>query len=175
MVTAFFISHIFFQISSNLSKIWLKLWKNGQFWTNAAKFQKNFSFINKFELELFPFLINNRKSQLFHFGHFLPKLGKVFKPVGSCNFSWSSTFCGFSRLNPIPGGEGLNTSYSRGGGAILHTPINFWTTGDTELKFYMLIDIHKLFWKKLFESADYAVMTSQLCKNYQILGQIRPK
>ena len=29
--------------------------------------------------------------------------------------------------------------------AILHTTTNFWTTGDTQLKFYMVIDIHKLF------------------------------
>ena len=33
----------------------------------------------------------------------------------------------------------------RAGGAILHTPTNFWTTGDTRLKFYMVINIHKLF------------------------------
>ena len=46
---------------------------------------------------------------------------------------------------PYSGG-GLNTSYS-GGCAILHTPTNFWTTGDTELKFYMVIDIHELFSK----------------------------
>ena len=26
-------------------------------------------------------------------------------------------------------------------------PPNYWTTGDKELKFYMVIDIHKLFWK----------------------------
>ena len=37
--------------------------------------------------------------------------------------------------HPIPGGV-----Y-----AILHTPTNFDTTGDTELKFYMVIDIYKLF------------------------------
>ena len=51
------------------------------------------------------------------------------------------------KFNPIPGGGGLNTSYSegRGNGAILHTPSNFWTTGDTELKIYMVIDMHKLF------------------------------
>ena len=36
---------------------------------------------------------------------------------------------------------GLNTSYSRG----VHTPTNFWTTDDKELKYYMVIDIHKLF------------------------------
>ena len=42
---------------------------------------------------------------------------------------------------------GLITSYSGGGGAILHTPNNFWTTGDTELKFYIVIDIHKSFHK----------------------------
>ena len=33
----------------------------------------------------------------------------------------------------------LKTSYS--GGAVLHTPYNFWTTDDTELKFYLVIDI----------------------------------
>ena len=31
------------------------------------------------------------------------------------------------------------------GGANLHTPTNFWTTGDTELKFYMVQKIYKLF------------------------------
>ena len=37
-----------------------------------------------------------------------------------------------------------------GGGEVdanLHTPNNFWTTDDTDLKFYMVIDIHKLFKK----------------------------
>ena len=38
---------------------------------------------------------------------------------------------------------GLHTSYS--GGAILHTHTNFWITGDTELKFDMVITIHKSF------------------------------
>ena len=31
------------------------------------------------------------------------------------------------------------------GSAILHTPTNIWTIGGTELKFYMLIEIHKFF------------------------------
>ena len=34
------------------------------------------------------------------------------------------------------------------GCAIKHIPANFLTTGDTELKFYMVIDIHKSFSKK---------------------------
>ena len=45
-------------------------------------------------------------------------------------------------LNPIQGG--LITSYS-GVRAILHTPTNFWTTGDTELKFYIVLNIYNLF------------------------------
>ena len=39
--------------------------------------------------------------------------------------------------HPIPGGV-----Y-----AILHAPTNFNTTGDTELTFYMVRNIHKLFQK----------------------------
>ena len=31
------------------------------------------------------------------------------------------------------------------GGVILHTPPNFWAIDDRELKFYMVIEIHKLF------------------------------
>ena len=46
-------------------------------------------------------------------------------------------------INPIPGGVWSHPI--PGGCAILHTPTNFWTTDDTELKFYMVIDIHKLF------------------------------
>ena len=53
-----------------------------------------------------------------------------------------SSYVANSGIIPIPGG-GLITSYSRGG-AILHTPTNFWTTDDTELKFYMVLDINKL-------------------------------
>ena len=49
-------------------------------------------------------------------------------------------------INPIPGG-GSEQILFRGVCAILHTPTNFWTTGDTELKFYMVIDIRKLFSK----------------------------
>ena len=49
-----------------------------------------------------------------------------------------------------------NTSYS--GGVVLHTLFNFWTTNDRELKFYMIIDIHKLFRK--IESDNYVFMTS---------------
>ena len=45
---------------------------------------------------------------------------------------------------PDPRGGGLNTFYS-GGYTVLHTPTNFWTTVDAELKFYMVMDIHKLF------------------------------
>ena len=44
-------------------------------------------------------------------------------------------------FNPIQGGS---EQILFRGGAILHTPANVWTTGDTELKFYMVIDIHKL-------------------------------
>ena len=47
-------------------------------------------------------------------------------------------------LNPIL--VGVNTSYFWLC-AILHNPTKFWTAGDTELKFYMLIDVHKLFSK----------------------------
>ena len=50
-----------------------------------------------------------------------------------------------------------------GGGVILHTQSNFRTTGDTELKFYMVIDIHKLFpklEKNWVESVNYAFMMS---------------
>ena len=62
------------------------------------------------------------------------------------------------------------------GGVILHTQTNFLTTDDRELKFYMVIDIYKLFQKqkKLSNESDsYAFMTSKLYKFYQILGQIR--
>ena len=41
--------------------------------------------------------------------------------------------------------RGVWTHPIPGGCAILRTPTNFWTTGDTELKFYMVIDTHKLF------------------------------
>ena len=44
-------------------------------------------------------------------------------------------------------GKGVWTHPIPGWCAILHTPINFWTTGNKELKLYMVIDIHKLFWK----------------------------
>ena len=54
-----------------------------------------------------------------------------------------------SSFNPIQGG--LNTSYSGGVCAIIHTPTNFWTTGVTKLKFYMIIDIHKLFQSCYFQ------------------------
>ena len=47
-----------------------------------------------------------------------------------------------SSFNPIQGGVGLHPIQ---GGAFLHTPSNFWTTGDTELQLYMVRDIHKLF------------------------------
>ena len=47
-------------------------------------------------------------------------------------------------INPIPGGVWTHP-IPGGGCAILHTPTNFWITGDTELKFYMVIVIHKLF------------------------------
>ena len=43
------------------------------------------------------------------------------------------------------GGVCVNKSFSGGMCAILLTPTNFWTTSDTELKFYMVIDIHKSF------------------------------
>ena len=46
----------------------------------------------------------------------------------------------------LPYSGGVWTHPIQGGVcAILHTPTNFWTTDDTELKFYMVIDIHKLF------------------------------
>ena len=47
-------------------------------------------------------------------------------------------------VNPIPGG-GVWSHPIPGVCAILHTPANFWTNGDTELKYYTVIDIHKLF------------------------------
>ena len=42
------------------------------------------------------------------------------------------------------------TSYSCGGGegvANILKPPNFWATGNNELKFYMVVDIYKLFSK----------------------------
>ena len=45
-----------------------------------------------------------------------------------------------SSFNPIQGGVGLHPIQ---GGAFLHTPSNFWTTGDTELQYYMVIDFQK--------------------------------
>ena len=53
---------------------------------------------------------------------------------------WLVTF------NPINAG-GIWTLPISGVCAILHTTTNFWTTGDTKLKFYMVIDIYKLFSK----------------------------
>ena len=49
----------------------------------------------------------------------------------------------FDFLNPIPGGS-EHFRFRGGVCAILYTPTNFWTTGETEVKFYMVIDIHKL-------------------------------
>ena len=40
---------------------------------------------------------------------------------------------------------GLRSDHIKGVCVILHTPSNFWTTDDRELKFYMVIDIHNLF------------------------------
>ena len=71
-------------------------------------------------------------------------------------------------INPIQGGKGVRTHPIPGVCvcAISHTPTNFWTTGDTELKFYVVIDIHKLFpkieqklgWKCLLCIYDVIVM-----------------
>ena len=49
--------------------------------------------------------------------------------------------------------RGLMSDQIQGVCAILHTQSIFWTTNDKELKFYMIIDIHNLFWKikKLFD------------------------
>ena len=47
--------------------------------------------------------------------------------------------------HPQPYSEGGSEHILFQGGAILHTHTNFWTAGDTELKFYMVIDIYKLF------------------------------
>ena len=58
---------------------------------------------------------------------------------------------------------GLKTFYYRGG-AILHTPTNFWTTNDTELKFYMVIDIHKLF-RKIEKKIRLKVLTMHLWRH----------
>ena len=50
-------------------------------------------------------------------------------------------------FNPIPGGGSEHILFWERVCAILHTPTNFGTTGDTKQKFYMVIDIHKLFQK----------------------------
>ena len=42
------------------------------------------------------------------------------------------------------GGEGSDHILFRGD---VFTPKNFWPFGDKKLKFYMVIEIHKLFWK----------------------------
>ena len=59
-------------------------------------------------------------------------------------------------FNPISGGA-LKTPYS-GVNAILHTPPNFWTTDDKELKSYMIIDTHKLL--SNHKGDNYAIMPS---------------
>ena len=51
-----------------------------------------------------------------------------------------------SLFNPIQGGGSEHILF-RGVRAILHIPTNFWTTGGTKLKIYIVIDIHKLFSK----------------------------
>ena len=82
-------------------------------------------------------------------------------------------------VNPIPGGLWTHPFPMD---VILNTPSNFWTTDDRELKFYMVIDIHKLFWKTEKEALYQLGWKCWLCsydiiimQNYRILGQILPK